>query len=173
MRVARSSGARNASSAMLELRWIALAALAAVELVWGIDVLTVPDGSAQRAGLIAAIVGSAENFLKFAIAFSAVFALILSRQFAQLVGILRDQAAYRWWPWVVCHGIALAAFLWVSQPVFGPSGDMEKASAPWLLAWLATGSLTFAFLLLYDGLSNELKEFWPDIRRKVFHKDTP
>jgi hypothetical protein len=32
---------------------------------------------------------------------------------------------------------------------------------------------TFAFLILYDGLSNELKEFWPDIRRKVFHKDTP
>jgi hypothetical protein len=26
---------------------------------------------------------------------------------------------------------------------------------------------------LYDGLSNELKEFWPDIRRKVFHKNTP
>jgi len=32
---------------------------------------------------------------------------------------------------------------------------------------------TFAFLVLYDGLSNELKEFWPDIRRKVFHKNTP
>ena len=32
---------------------------------------------------------------------------------------------------------------------------------------------TFAFLILYDGLSNELKEFWPDIRRKVFHKNTP
>jgi len=32
---------------------------------------------------------------------------------------------------------------------------------------------TFAFLLLYDGLSNELKEFWPDIRRKLFHKKTP
>lgn len=32
---------------------------------------------------------------------------------------------------------------------------------------------TFAFLILYDGLSNELKEFWPDIRRKVFHKKTP
>jgi len=32
---------------------------------------------------------------------------------------------------------------------------------------------TFAFLILYDGLSNELKEFWPDIRRKVLHKDTP
>ena len=32
---------------------------------------------------------------------------------------------------------------------------------------------TFAFLILYDGLSNELKEFWPDIRRKMFHKDTP
>src|SRR5713226_5768653 len=32
---------------------------------------------------------------------------------------------------------------------------------------------TFAFLILYDGMNNELKEFWPDIRRKVFHKDTP
>ncbi len=32
---------------------------------------------------------------------------------------------------------------------------------------------TFAFLILYDGLSNELKEFWPDIRRKVFHKNAP
>ncbi len=32
---------------------------------------------------------------------------------------------------------------------------------------------TFAFLILYDGMNNELKEFWPDIRRKLFHKDTP
>ena len=32
---------------------------------------------------------------------------------------------------------------------------------------------TFVFLILYDGISNEIKEFWPDIRRKVFHKDTP
>ena len=32
---------------------------------------------------------------------------------------------------------------------------------------------TFAFLILYDGMNNELKEFWPDIRRKVFHKDAP
>ncbi len=32
---------------------------------------------------------------------------------------------------------------------------------------------TFAFLIVYDGLSNGLKEFWPDIRRKVFHKNTP
>ncbi len=32
---------------------------------------------------------------------------------------------------------------------------------------------TFAFLILYDGMNNELKEFWPDIRRKVFHKDRP
>jgi hypothetical protein len=31
---------------------------------------------------------------------------------------------------------------------------------------------TFGFLILYDGLANELKEFWPDIRRKVLHKDT-
>jgi len=37
----------------------------------------------------------------------------------------------------------------------------------------ARNASTFGFLILYDGLSNELKEFWPDIRRKVFRKQTP
>ena len=32
---------------------------------------------------------------------------------------------------------------------------------------------TLFFLIFYDGVSNELKEFWPDIRRKVFRKKTP
>ncbi len=32
---------------------------------------------------------------------------------------------------------------------------------------------TFGLLILYDGLSNELKEFWPDIRRKLAHKHAP
>jgi hypothetical protein len=32
---------------------------------------------------------------------------------------------------------------------------------------------TLGMLLMWDGASNALKEFWPDIRRKVFHKDTP
>jgi hypothetical protein len=37
----------------------------------------------------------------------------------------------------------------------------------------ARNATTFGFLIMYDGLSNELKEFWPDIRRKVFRKKTP
>ncbi len=36
----------------------------------------------------------------------------------------------------------------------------------------ARNASTFGFLILYDGLSNVLKEFWPDIRRKVLHKDS-
>jgi len=32
---------------------------------------------------------------------------------------------------------------------------------------------TFALLIMWDGLSNEMKEFWPDVRRKVFHKKNP
>jgi hypothetical protein len=36
----------------------------------------------------------------------------------------------------------------------------------------ARNASTLAFLILYDGISNELKEFWPDLRRKVFHKNT-
>jgi hypothetical protein len=32
---------------------------------------------------------------------------------------------------------------------------------------------TLGMLIMWDGVSNEMKEFWPDIRRKVFHKNTP
>lgn len=32
---------------------------------------------------------------------------------------------------------------------------------------------TFALLVMWDGAGNEMKEFWPDIRRKVFHKQNP
>lgn len=37
----------------------------------------------------------------------------------------------------------------------------------------ARNAETFGLLIMWDGLSNELKEFWPDIRRKVLHKQTP
>ena len=37
----------------------------------------------------------------------------------------------------------------------------------------ARNAKTFGFLILYDGLANELKEFWPDIRRKLVHKPPP
>jgi len=32
---------------------------------------------------------------------------------------------------------------------------------------------TLGMLVMWDGVSNELREFWPDIRRKVFHKKLP
>ena len=31
---------------------------------------------------------------------------------------------------------------------------------------------TLGMLYMWDGVSNEMKEFWPDIRRKVLHKDS-
>lgn len=32
---------------------------------------------------------------------------------------------------------------------------------------------TWGMLIMWDGVANELKEFWPDIRRKLFHKNNP
>ncbi|MGH9773385.1 MAG: hypothetical protein ACRD50_00375 [Candidatus Acidiferrales bacterium] len=32
---------------------------------------------------------------------------------------------------------------------------------------------TWGMLIMWDGVSNAMKEFWPDIRRKVFHKQSP
>jgi hypothetical protein len=32
---------------------------------------------------------------------------------------------------------------------------------------------TLGMLIMWDGVGNEMKEFWPDIRRKVLHKKTP
>jgi hypothetical protein len=32
---------------------------------------------------------------------------------------------------------------------------------------------TLGLLIMWDGVGNEMKEFWPDIRRKVLHKSAP
>ncbi len=32
---------------------------------------------------------------------------------------------------------------------------------------------TWGMLIMWDGVSNEVREFWPDIRRKVFRKNSP
>ncbi len=32
---------------------------------------------------------------------------------------------------------------------------------------------TWGMLIMWDGVSNELREFWPDIRRKLFRKKSP
>jgi len=32
---------------------------------------------------------------------------------------------------------------------------------------------TLGMLIMWDGVGNEMKEFWPDIRRKVLHKRAP
>ena len=57
-------------------------------------------------------------------------------------------------------GNATAAAL---SNIYHPAGDRTAAR----------NAETFGFLILYDGISNELKEFWPDIRRKVFHQKNP
>jgi len=132
---------------MLGLRWTLLAALLAAEIVWGINALSVPEVSVQS-GPVAAIVGSAAQLFKVAVAFSATFLLILSRRLTQLGDSFRQQAGYRWWPWLGGHGIALAAFVGLSWPVLGPSPDAAAASGEWLILALTAGTLALGFLLL-------------------------
>ena len=132
---------------MLNIRWLTLAALLATEIVWGINVLDVPDLSGQT-GLVATLLGSAAQLFKVGVAFLATFLLILSRRFESIADDFRDQAGYNWWPWLAGHGIALATFLALSWPVLGGSPTTPEVSAQWLLATLATASVTFGLLLL-------------------------
>ena len=53
------------------------------------------------------------------------------------------------------------------------TGMQRRSTASLLIGQLRAMTSTLGFLILYDGMNNELKEFWPDIRRKVFHKNTP
>jgi hypothetical protein len=57
---------------MLHIRWLTLAALLATEIVWGINVLDVPDLSGQT-GLVATLLGSAAQLFKVGVAFLATF----------------------------------------------------------------------------------------------------
>ena len=132
---------------MLNLRWFALAAVLAAEILWGINSLTVPDLSGQS-GLVAAIVGSAAQLFKVGVAFSATFLLILSRGLKPISADFREQTGYRWWPWLPAHGLAFATFVGLSWPVLGPSPAISEVSMQWLMTSSAAGIVTLACLLL-------------------------
>jgi exosortase E/protease (VPEID-CTERM system) len=132
---------------MLNSRWLALSALLCAEILVGINLLTVPDLSGQT-GIAAAIIASAAQLFKVVVAFSATCLLVLSRRLDLINNALRDQTGYRWWPWLVAHGVACGAFLALAWPVLGPSPGATEITAQWLLTALAIGLLTLGFLLL-------------------------
>jgi len=132
---------------VLSLRWFALAAVLVAEIVWGVNAFTVPDLSG-RSGLVPAVIGSAAQLFKVGVAFSATFLLILSRRLRSIGDAFRQQAGYRWWPWLVGHGIALATFVGLSWRVLGPSPETSGVSGQWLISTLVTGTVTLACLLL-------------------------
>jgi exosortase E/protease (VPEID-CTERM system) len=131
----------------LQLRWAALFVLAALEVTWGINSLTVP-ALTQSSGLAAKAVLNAAVLLKIGVAFLATFLLILSRRFAAVSKNLHDQLGYRWWPWLAAHVIALLAFVRVSWRVLGPASQVSNVSVSWLFGWLLAGGATLGFLLL-------------------------
>lgn len=132
---------------MPKVRWSALSLLLAAELLAGINILTVPELSGQT-GLVAVAVASAAQAFKVAVAFLATCLLILSRRLAAITAILRDQAGYRWWPWLVAHGLACGAFLISAWPVLGPAAGVDVVTTGWLLTTLGLGVFTLVFLLL-------------------------
>ena len=132
---------------MPDSRWFALSALLCAEILAGINILSVPDLSGQT-GLVVTVIASAAQLFKVAVAFFATCLLVFSRHLHSITRTLRDQAGYRWWPWLAAHGAACGAFLALSWPVLGPSPDSPEVSVQWFLATLAMGILTLAFLLL-------------------------
>jgi len=132
---------------MLSLRWVMLAAVLAGEILWGLNVFTVPDLSGQS-GLVAAIIGSSAQLFKVGVTFSATLLLVLSRQLQPIAEDFRGQTGYRWWPWFALHGIMFVAFLGLLWPVFGPSSAASGALGQSLAASLAAGIVAFVGLLL-------------------------
>lgn len=128
-------------------RWLALSVLLAAELLFGVNLLTVPDLSGQT-GLVAMAIASAAQSFKVAVAFAATCLLVFSRRLGAITQTLGDQAGYRWWPWLAAHALACGVFLLVAWPVLGPAPDAALATAPWLLATLGLGAATLVFLLL-------------------------
>lgn len=132
----------------LPLRWVGVMVLFAAEIVWGIDVFTVPDFS-QQTGVLAHVLAGSETALKIGFAFAATFVICLSRRFAEVAAEFKAvPPSYRWWPWVVCHVLALGVFVHIASPVFGAHPSAAAASARWLASWLVAGVLALLFLLL-------------------------
>jgi len=123
-----------------------LSLLFCIELAWGIRVLTVPD-LAGAAGLPALLAGSADRVLEIGVAVLGTLVLILSRPGARVVATLRTGQDHAWWGWLGLHACALAGFLALAWPVFGPGADPADLTGAWLLALAGAGLATLLCLL--------------------------
>lgn len=133
----------------LDWRWAGLVLLFCIELAWGISILTVPD-LAGAEGFPALLVGSAAVALEIGVAVLGTFALILSRHGRTVLALLRTSQDYAWWGWLGLHATALAAFLALAWPVFGPEAEVGNLSGTWLLGLVSAG-LAALLCLLFAG----------------------
>ncbi len=127
----------------------AAATLALVaEALWLTATFEAPDASSvpQLQWLVALFNDAYHR--RAAILVGAAFLLLASHDIRRTLGVLRDQVGYLWWPWVAAHGVALLSFALLTSIGFGTFTGVPALSVAWAVAWIAAGTLTFAFWLL-------------------------
>jgi exosortase E/protease (VPEID-CTERM system) len=141
-----------AISKRLALRWMSLLAILALELV----VLTARYKAPELQPLLTNDISWSAWLFNFSkeiwpagLWIIGACLVILSPRFKIILSALREQSIeYHWLVWLGFHLLAFAAFVVVTELIFGIPTHPARLSAPWFAGWFALASATLLLWLL-------------------------
>ncbi|MDI1276137.1 exosortase E/protease, VPEID-CTERM system [Methylobacter sp.] len=137
------------TSKRLAIRWMALLAIMAFELIVITARYEVPLLSVNNANWSAWLFHFSKEIWSLSLWIFCACLLIVSPRFKVILSNLREQSSdYRWLVWLAFHILAFIAFAIITALIFETPTNPARLSAPWFTGWFALASATLLLWLL-------------------------
>jgi exosortase E/protease (VPEID-CTERM system) len=137
------------TSKRLAIRWMALLAIMAFELIVITARYEVPPLSVNNADWSAWLFHLSKEIWSLSLWIFCACLLIVSPRFKVILGNLQAQSSdYRWLVWLAFHILAFIAFAIITALIFETPTNPARLSAPWFTGWFALASATLLLWLL-------------------------
>jgi len=137
------------TSKRLAIRWMALLAIMAFELIVITARYEVPLLSVNNANWSAWLFHFSKEIWSLSLWIFCACLLIVSPRFKVILSNLQAQSSdYRWLVWLAFHILAFIAFAIITALIFETPTNPARLSAPWFTGWFALASATLLLWLL-------------------------
>ncbi|PPK75717.1 exosortase E/protease (VPEID-CTERM system) [Methylobacter tundripaludum] len=136
------------TSKRLAIRWMALLAIMAFELIVITARYEVPLLSVNNADWSAWLFHFSKEIWSLSLWIFCACLLIVSPRLKVILGNLQAQSSdYRWLVWLAFHILAFIAFAIITALIFETPTNPARLSAPWFTGWFALASATLLLWL--------------------------
>jgi exosortase E/protease (VPEID-CTERM system) len=137
------------TSKRLAIRWMALLAIMAFELIVITARYEVPLLSVNNADLSTWLFHFSKEIWSLSLWIFCACFLIVSPRLKVILDNLQEQSSdYRWLVWLAFHILAFIAFAIITALIFETPTNPARLSAPWFTGWFALASATLLLWLL-------------------------